>query len=112
MLSLSLSFFSFPQDTSSACQDRVLFDKTIEQSLFISYSYTVLKDLLRFATGSMALPSSRKIDMKFDVTDGCIFTSTCTMELRLPVKFDSYKRFEEALKIVISRDEKKSFNAM
>ena len=71
-----------------------------------------MKDLLRFATGSMALPSSRKIDVKFDVTDGCIFTSTCTMELRLPVKVDSYKRFEEAVKIVISSDEKKSFNSM
>ena len=79
---------------------------------FVLFSFqTELKDFLRFTTGSTALPRSRKIEVDFDVLDGCIFASTCLMEVHLPNKFDSFSSFKMAFKTVISRDEK-SFNAM
>ncbi|KAK2564475.1 G2/M phase-specific E3 ubiquitin-protein ligase [Acropora cervicornis] len=70
-----------------------------------------LKDLIRFITGSTPLPSSRKIEVQFDVTDGCIFASTCLMQIHLPSKFDTYDTLKMALTTVVLRDEKSS-NAM
>ena len=80
-------------------------------SCIFSFISTDLKDLICFITGSTALPSSRKIKVEFDVTDGCIFSSTCLMEIHLPAKFDTYGSLKMALNTVVSRDEQ-SFNAM
>ena len=82
-----------------------------QSSCIFSFISTDLKDLICFTTGSTPLPSSRKIEVHFDVTDGCIFGSTCLMQIHLPAKFDTYGTLKMALKTVVSRDEK-SFNAM
>ena len=81
------------------------------QSSCIFSIWIDLKDLIHFITGSTSLPSSRKIEVQFDVTDGCIFASTCLMQIHLPSKFDTYDTWKMALTTVVLRDEK-SFNAM
>lgn len=84
---------------------------TLFQFLIKVYiSLTDLKDFLRFATGSIALPSGN-IEVVFDVEDGCIFASTCLMELHFPPKFDSYTTFQMAAMAVIAKHGK-SFNAL
>lgn len=94
--------------TGGACFYLVMHNQS---SCIFSFISIDLKDLIRFITGSTPLPSSRKIEVQFDVTDGCIFASTCLMQIHLPSKFDTYDTLKMALTTVVLRDEK-SFNAM
>ena len=47
---------------------------------------TDLHQLIRFVTGSKSLPTG-EISVTFAPTDGCIFASTCLLELHLPTSF-------------------------
>lgn len=95
-------------NTGGACFYLIIHNQS---SCIFSFISIDLKDLIRFITGSTPLPSSRKIEVQFDVTDGCIFASTCLMQIHLPSKFDTYDTLKMALTTVVLRDEK-SFNAM
>lgn len=69
-----------------------------------------LHQLIRFVTGSKSLPTG-EISVTFDPTDGCIFASTCLLELHLPTSFPTSVAFTEAITAVIGNDGK-SFNSM
>lgn len=79
---------------------------------FVRYFFLIeLKEFFRFIKGLIVLFRSRKIEVDFDVLDGCIFILICLMEVYLLKIFDLFISFKMLLMIVILRDED-LFNVM
>ena len=61
-----------------------------------------LQNFLRFITGSCLFPQGPcRINVMFsDDDEGCIFASTCRLQLHVPRHFESYEGFKAAMKAV------------
>ena len=82
---------------------RVIFRTAFIHYLLISIIVCLdLQHFLRFITGSCLLPQGPcRIDVLFsDDDEGCIFASTCLLQLHVPRHFESYEGFKAAMKAV------------
>ena len=80
---------------------RVIFRTAFIHYLLISIIACLdLQHFLRFITGSCLLPQGPcRIDVLFsDDDEGCIFASTCLLQLHVPRHFESYEGFKAAMK--------------
>lgn len=90
-----ISSLNFSTTESCAIRDHIL-------QYINECSKQDLQHLLRFITGSCLLPQGPcRIDVLFsDDDEGCIFASTCLLQLHVPRHFQSYEEFKVAMKAV------------
>jgi len=90
-----VSSLSFSINESCATRDHLL-------QYMNECSKQDLQHFLRFITGSCMLPQGAcRIDVLFtDDDEGCVFASTCLLQLHVPQHFESYEGFKAAMKAV------------